>query len=202
MPDVLLDSVWPGLLAWAALYCSDYALTVACARLYEAGARDKILFEGSYEITPYFQSDINALRLVSPRFLAALVASSAWLAVIWWLSGQVWRPLWTLALGAVISLELAVHIRHLRNLLLFRALVRTDAVRGCIQYPRPLMLRLSSFEMLAFSAAFAVVSLFSGSLFILGGAMACLSLGAQHWRLARACLPAKPSSAEMRQTAG
>jgi hypothetical protein len=75
--DALVESAWAGPLLWAALYVSDYALTIASARLYSR--QDKIVFEGSFEITPQFQADVNALRRVSPRFCAILVVSTAYL---------------------------------------------------------------------------------------------------------------------------
>jgi hypothetical protein len=186
LPELFLDRLWPGLVIWTVLYISDYSLTIACARLYQAGARDKIAFEGSYEITPYYQRDINSLRRVSPRFLAALILSLVLLSVVWWLGMESpWPPMYSFMLGAMVLVELAIHMRHVRNLLLFRALVGSDAVRGRIEYPRRLMLRMSSLELLAFSGLFGVLFLFTGSWFILGGALACLSLGAQHLRLAR-----------------
>ena len=164
MPGLFLDRLWPGLVAWTVLYISDYSLTIACARLYQAGARDKIALEGSYEITLYFERDIDALRRVSPRFLAALLLSLVWLSVIWWLAMDTWPELYSFGLGAVVLMELAVHMRHLRNLFLFRALVGGDAVRGRIEYPRPLMLRMSSLEFLAFSGLYLVVFLFTRQL--------------------------------------
>jgi hypothetical protein len=57
-----------------ALYVSDYLLTIASVRLYQAP--DKVVFEGSYEITPLFQNDVNALRRISPRLLLALAGST------------------------------------------------------------------------------------------------------------------------------
>jgi len=194
LPELLLDKLWPGLVAWAILYCSDYGLTITCSRLYQAGARDKIVFEGSYEITPYFQHDINSLRLVSPRFLTALLLSLFWLAILWWLATESWPAVYSLALGAVILLELAIHMRHFRNLLLFRALIRTDEVRGRIEYSRRLLLRMSSFELLAFSGLFSVLFLFTRSFFVLGGAAACLSVAGRHWRLAQKHLAVQPET--------
>ena len=85
----------------------------------------------------------------------------------------------------MILLELAIHMRHVRNVVLFRALVGSEGVRGRIEYPRRLMLRMSSIEGLAFSGLFAVIFLFTGSWFVLGGAFTCLSLAAKHLRLAR-----------------
>jgi hypothetical protein len=186
VPGLFLDRLWPGLVAWTILYISDYSLTIACARLYQAGAREKIAFEGSYEITPYYQGDINALRSLSPRFLAALLFSLVWLSAVWWLAMESFFPaMYAFLLGGMILLELAIHVRHFRNLVLFRAIVGSDAVRGRIEYPRRLMLRMSSIEILAFSGLFAVVFAFTGSWFVLGGAVTCLSLAFKHFRLAR-----------------
>jgi hypothetical protein len=76
LPGLFLQNFWAGLAIWAALFVSDYALTITCARLYQGNVRDKIAFEGSYEITPYFQRDIDSLRRVSPRFVLSLLWSS------------------------------------------------------------------------------------------------------------------------------
>ena len=119
--------------AWSLLYVSDYALTITCARLYQAGAKEKIVFEGSYEITPFYQRDVNALRSISPRFLAMLTLSVAFLALVWVLDGQSQPKFYELVLGMMILVELIIHVRHLRNLLLFRAINYTDAVRGRIE---------------------------------------------------------------------
>ena len=194
MPELLLNNLWPGLVAWAILYCSDYGLTITCSRLYHSGASDKIVFEGSYEITPYFQRDINSLRLVSPRFLTALLLGLVCLAVVWWLATESWPAVYSLALGAMILPELAIHMRHFRNLLLFRALIRTDEARGHIEYSRRLLLRMSSFELLTFSGLFSVLFLFTRSFFVLGGAVACLSLAGKHWRLTRKHFPVQPET--------
>jgi hypothetical protein len=78
--DVLLQSAWLGSALWATVYISDYVLTVTCARLYRA--QDNIVFEGSYEITPIFQADIDALRAVSPRCVVALGASTLYVWLV------------------------------------------------------------------------------------------------------------------------
>ena len=181
----LLDNLWPGMLVWSVLFISDYSLTLACARLYRRGVQERIVFEGSFEITPYFQSDIDSLKVVSPRFLGAMLLAWVYLAAVWFLAGQSLPHLYEFVLGALISSQLAVHVRHFRNLFLFRAIAGTDAVQGRIQYPRPLMLRMSSVELLAFSASFGVLFVFTSSWFLLGGAFACLSLARKHRRLAK-----------------
>lgn len=184
-PEIFfLANLWSGLVVWTALYVSDYSLTLACARLYRHGVDEKIVFEGSFEITPYFQSDIDSLKVISPRFLAALVIGWVYLAAVWWVAAQSQPHLYEFVLGAMISSELAIHVRHLRNLFLFRAIIGTDAVRGRIQYLRPLILRMSSVELLGFAASFGVLSVFTSSWFLMGGTIACLGISLKHWRLA------------------
>jgi hypothetical protein len=181
----LLTTLWPGLCLWVALYLSDYSFTLKCARLYQAGVNRRIVFEGSYELTPYFQNDIDSLRVVSPRFVAALFVTVAWLALVWWLSMQSVPAIYPFCLGLLISVQLALHIRHLRNLFLFRAIVNTETVQGRIEYPRPLTLRISAVELFAFSGLFGVLFFFTQSWFVLGGAIGCLSVALKHWRLAQ-----------------
>ncbi len=180
----MLDNPWPGMVIWSVLYISDYSLTLACARLYRRGVGERIVFEGSLEITPYFQSDIDSLKVVSPRFLAAMLLTWAYVVAVWFLAAQSQPHLYEFVLGALISSQLAVHIRHFRNLFLFRAIAGSDAVQGQIRYPRPLVLRMSSVELLAFSVSFGVLFAFTSSWFLLGGAIACLGIALKHRRLA------------------
>jgi hypothetical protein len=185
LSNLFLSSLWPGLLAWSLLYVSDYTLTITCARLYRKGVNEKIVFEGSYEITPYFQKDIDSLRVVSPRFLLALLLIDGLLALFWLLYAQ-WLPeFYEFLLGVMILIQLSIHTRHLRNLFLFRAINKTGGVSGRIEYSRALLLRMSSVESLVFSGMFLLLFAFTQSWFILGGAVGCLSLAAKHYKLAR-----------------
>jgi hypothetical protein len=185
LSNIFFNALWPGVAAWSALYISDYAHTIQCARLYRAGANEKLVFEGSYEITPYFQRDIDSLRRVSPRFWAMLLVGVGMLSGYWLLSKYSWPDLYNFGLGSMILVQLAVHVRHLRNLFLFRAMISTDGVRGRIEYSRPLMLRMSACELFAFSALFFLVFVFTQQWFALGGASGCLSTALKHQRLAR-----------------
>jgi len=192
--DFLLGSPWPGLFIWAAIYISDYTMTLICARMYKAGVKEKLVFEGSYEITPYFQADIDSLKVISTRFLFALVLALVALGFVWWLTVQSEEPgLYHFLLGAMISIQLVVHMRHWRNFFLFRAMIANDDIRGHIEYPRALMLRLSCKEWLTFSALFFLLFAFTQSWFILGGVFGCLSLALKHWKLARKATPTSPA---------
>jgi hypothetical protein len=185
MMDVFGATPWPGLLVWAALYVSDYYLTIACARMYQKGAGEVIRFEGSYEITPYFQKDVDRLGLFSTRFVVALVGAAIVLVLVWWLARQLhWPGAYAFLLGSMIGQELAVHIRHIRNFALFKATLAGAGVHGRIEYARRTMLSLSATEFLAFSGLFFLCAIVTWSPFVLGSAVGCLSIAVNHRKLA------------------
>lgn len=186
MEQSFISQPWPGVLLWAALYCSDFFFTMACARMYQGGARERISFEGSFEITPYYQEDVDALRLFSPRFLIALTGISAMQAAVWWLTTQaLFLPqVYLFVLGMLVLSQVSVHLRHIRNYFLFRAIVTGSGISGCIAYARPVILRISAIEFFAFAAAYTVIYALTSSPFVLGGVVICLSIGANHWLLA------------------
>jgi hypothetical protein len=185
LSNFFLSSLWPGLIVWILLFISDYTLTIICARLYRNGVNQKIVFEGSYEITPYFQKDVDSLRLVSPRFLLILILFAGLIAAEWQFSRQTLPQFYEFLLGALILGQLQVHTRHLRNLFLFRAINTTGGVSGRIEYSRPLLLRASAVDALVFSGLYLVLFAFTESCFIFGGVVVCLSLAVKHRRLAR-----------------
>jgi hypothetical protein len=185
LAEFMATNLWPGLLLWTLIYCSDHLFTMVCAGMYRKGVHEKIGFEGSLEITPYFQKDVDALRKLSPRFIRALVLSLIALSLLWWLARQVALPAaYLFVLGAFVLAEVAVHMRHLRNFFLFRALLRSNAVRGRIEYPRPLILRQSATEFLIWSGLFAVFFLITREWFVLGGAVECAVVAFKHRKLA------------------
>jgi hypothetical protein len=199
MPDFFFHSLWPGLAFWSLLYISDYALTVTCARLYRAGACEKFVFEGSYELTPFFQRDIDSLRAISPRFLAMWLLSGLFLSAIWLLAAQSLRQMYAFGLGALVLVQLTIHIRHLRNFSTFRSVNRSDCVRGRIEYSRPFLLQQSSIELFCFSALYAILFVFTQSWFVLGGAASCLSTAIKHRRWAHKGVAKAPVGLPPRQ---
>ena len=69
------DSLWPGLVSWVVLYCSDYFLPPLRSGFTRLEFGTSWSLEGSYELTPYFQKDVDCLRSVSPRFVLALIGT-------------------------------------------------------------------------------------------------------------------------------
>ena len=193
--EAFYDGPWVGLAMWGVLYTSDLVLTMTSARLYQQGAREFVVFEGSFEITPYYQNDVDRLRMFSPRFFAALAVTCVVQALLWYLTMRalILPDLYLFGLGAMVLVELTIHIRHVRNLFLFRALLAGHGIKGRLEYPRPIMLRLSAMEVVSFAILYAILFVVTDSWFLLGGAFACLSLAVNHRNLSR--LAAKRTAA-------
>jgi hypothetical protein len=181
----LFDNPWVGISLWVALHISDFALTIVCARMYQSGVRDVLVFEGSFELTPNFEKDIDALRVINPRILLSLLWGIALLTALWWLSRFYLRETYEFGLGAMILVQVAVHLRHARNYVLFRKILAGQGIRGRVEYARPAMLEISAAELGCFALVFLLASAVAWSPFLLGGAASCASHAFQHWRLAR-----------------
>src|SRR6185436_17331339 len=120
----LATSPLPGVILWVILYVSDYYLTIYSAR----GFREirHFQFEGSYELTPQFQTDVDALKSISKRHIAMLVLCSILIVLLWWvIASRLALPwLYNLYLGLFLLIEVAVHLRHLRNVFLIHEVRR------------------------------------------------------------------------------
>ena len=174
----------PGVILWIILYISDYYLTIYSAR----GFRESGHFQFEvFELTPQFQKEINALKPVSRLHLTLLVLYSLLIVFIWWFTQRLLFFPWTylLYLGMFLLLEVAIHLRHLRNVFLIREIRKGGGVEGQISYRKWFSYRISALEFYTFSALFLVVAIVSYSPFFLGGAIMCIGTGFKHDRLAR-----------------
>lgn len=175
----------PGVILWLILYISDYYLTIYSAR----GFREigHFRFEGSMELTPQFQSDVNNLRPVSRRHVILLVITSLLVILIWWITQLSIYLQWTypLYLGMFLLLEVAIHFRHLRNIAIIREIRKNGGVDGQITYRQWFSYRNSANELYITATFFLLVSLLTYSLFFFGGAIACFGTGFRHARLAK-----------------
>jgi hypothetical protein len=168
------DNLWVTLACWGVIYISDYALTLVGARLASQRAA-QVSLQGSYELNPYFINDINARRLISPRFLLALTWTVFLLGMIWLLAqlSRLGMSVFELAFGAMILLELAIHMRHLRNIFSYRRVPQPGEMEGSMLYSRRYAFWLSALDLAVFALFYLVLWLFLGNLFLVGGAIAC-----------------------------
>jgi hypothetical protein len=188
---LLTHSPWLSIAIWAFTYLLDYYLTLYAARLYQAGAKEHFGFGGSYELTPYYQKEIDHLRLVSPRFLLMLALSSLAIWLVWWLAVRVLglSELFSLLIGGLVSRQLILLARHVRNIVLFRQARTPGNIQGRVDYLRHVTLHVSAAELFTFAVIYLLISLISGSVFFVGGALACTVTGVQHWIMAGKASP-------------
>lgn len=181
----LASSPWPGVILWIILYISDYYLTIYSARGFRKIRHFQ--FEGSYELTPQFQQDVDALKPISRRHLLLLAVYSLLIFLLWWVIVRyLGSPrLYLLYLGVFLLVEVAVHLRHLRNVFLVHEIQKNGGVEGQISYRKWFSYRVSSFEFSLVGVLFLIVAALSFSTFFLGGALVCFGTGFKHGRLAK-----------------
>jgi len=181
----LSTSPIPGAILWIILYVSDYYLTIYSARGFrEVG---HFHFEGSFELTPQYQKDIDALKPVSTRHVISLALSSLFIVLIWWLTKRFPFFPWTylLYLGMFLLLEIAVHLRHLHNISLIREIRKGGGVEGEIRYRKWFSYRISASEFYLYSVLFLFFAVLTYSPFFLGGAIMCFGTGVKHNTLSK-----------------
>jgi hypothetical protein len=181
----LTTNPWYGIILWIILYTSDYYLTLYCAR----GFREigHIRFEGSFELTPQYQKDIDALKPISRLHVTLLILYSLLILVTWWVTRLSPYLAWTypLYLGMLLLLEVAIHIRHLRNAAIIREVRKNGGVDGQIAYQKWFSYRISANDLYISATVFLLVALLTYSLFFVGGAIMCCATGFKHARLAK-----------------
>ena len=184
MQDWLTTNPGYGIILWIILYTSDYYLTLYCAR----GFREigHIQFEGSYELTPQYQNDIDTLKPISRLHVTLLILYSLLILVIWWFTRLSPYLAWTysLYLGMFLLLEIAIHMRHFRNVAMIGETREHGGVEGQIAYRKWFSYRISANDLYISATIFLMVALLTYSLFFLGGAIMCYATGLKHARLA------------------
>jgi hypothetical protein len=149
-------------------------------------------------LTPLYQKDIDALKPVSKRHIILLVLYSLLIVFIWWFTKRLLFFPWTylLYLGMFLLMEVAVHLRHLRNISLIREIRRNGGVEGEIKYRKWFSYRISAAEFYLYSALFLVFAVLTYSPFFLGGAIMCFGTGFKHSRLAKKAKSTLPQIVE------
>lgn len=183
---VVLEHPWLAIALCAATYISDYYLTLYAARLYQSHGKEHFGFSGSMELTPYYQQDIDQLRGLSWKFLRALILLALLSAGFWWLTTWLGYPsLFVVLIGALLLREAPIHIRHLRNIILYRSLRDGQSVTGRVEYSRAMVYQLSAVELSGFFLLFLLLS-WPADFFFIGGALGCGVIALKHWQAVRA----------------
>lgn len=191
LEGVFIASPWPMIGTWVVVYCLDYFQTIRGARLYREVGSQHITFEGSYELNPVFQRDIDRLRMVSPRFIALLVGTSILFGLYWWLCSTIlFMEPYLVLCGAFLLLEAVVNIQHVRNIATFKYMRdNPQQIGGRVTYTRQFLYWNRALDFGMFALLFGVIFAFTASWVVAGGALAALILaGRMLWmrrRIAR-----------------
>ena len=139
----------PEILLVPALMLSDYYLTVAGARLRDAG-HAKHFRTAHYELNPLWQRAIARKRWINPVHLVAVAVVTLLFYGIANLATDPLDPLPGFMLGFVVGLQGMINGRHLGNLATFGYLKRRqDAIEGAVIMGQEFVLRLSLFQTFA-----------------------------------------------------
>ncbi len=177
----LIQNVWIFLLLWSFVYLGDYFLTIYSAKGFRDQLSDHYGFERSFELNPNFEKDVNGLRTISPRHIGSWLLTSILLYLLRWTTNLLDIPqLFHFMFGALFLLEIAIHLRHLRNIAILKSYT-AGAIIGHIKYSYWFGLKLSAWEMFWFSIVFGFSSLTERSWFFFGGAVGCLIISIIHF---------------------
>lgn len=181
----LLSHPWLSPLVWAALYISDYYMTLWGARLYRQQSFCQV--EGSYELTPVHQKDVDNLRPISPTFLWYLIIGILFLALIGQVDGSI-PQVYGAFVGFFVFLEVVVHLRHSDNILFYRRLASPNpGVTGHILSSREQIYTRSAAQLAGLGSLLLLTYAVSGSYLLLGGSLSVLYTSLRHRLLAKRC---------------
>lgn len=179
----LLAHSWIAALAWIVMYTGDYYFTLWGSKL--SSAQRFIEYEGSYELTPAYQDDIDKQRKFSPRFFIWLISGAFVLMAPGYMDIGV-PYVYGILVGYVILPELYVHLRHLNSITNYRWLLRpSHGISGKILLPRSYMYHQSFVSLAGFAVFIFLIFALTNSPILLGGGLCCLIHAYHHFSLAR-----------------
>ena len=184
----LANSVILAIVLWALLFGLDYALTLRGAKLYREIGKKYQDIEGSYELNPQFQKDIDQRRLISRKFLLLLLLVGALIAIEWFGFVQIFHvPAgYLFVLGVLYCRQFVVHMRHLQTTSLYRFLSKNpDALSGSLRISREYILKQSETQFALFGILFLIIAALTSSWFFLGGSVGCMGAAVIHRRWLR-----------------
>ena len=165
------------LVLWVIVYLCDYFLTIHGNSLRLKYAKDHIGMDGSYELNPYYQKDIDTNNRLSRRFILMLVLFIVWLILMWYCANILKVPeVFSAATGYLILMELPILERHIQNISQFNAMKTPGAVVGYITYARWIQLALVGHIFGYWLIAYLLLFLLTGSWLFIGGSVAMLGL--------------------------
>jgi hypothetical protein len=177
----VLNHPWLPAALWIVLLVGDYYLTLWGARLYRAQHVYQI--EGSYELNPLYERDVDRQRLFSGWLLLWVIVGAALL-----LGGYAVEAKYAygVVVGCMIVGDIGIWMGHLENITALRGICgRRPGVIGQVRSSRENTYRRSSFRFAMLGLLAVVLFVLTGSAMILGGCLAFGGLAANDLRLSK-----------------
>ena len=174
---VLFDWAPLAIAVVVAAFFADYLLTHVGARASQK-VRDRWSVEGSYEMNPTWEAQIDSGRLFGWRVVAVPALLAVLLSIVRLLA-ESGTGLWLdpayfgFAIGVMLLLQGPVLMVHGANLQTFRALADPTAVEGGTRFRRWFVHRQGAVYLWQFAILWAVLWLPSQQAFFLGGVVSC-----------------------------
>jgi hypothetical protein len=176
-------------------FFADYLLTHLGARA-SRRVRERWSVEGSYELNPTWERQIDSGQVVGPRvFLAAglLAIALSLTRLLAWPGGEPLEPaVFGFFAGVMLLLQAPILMVHAANLQTFHDLLDPTAVEGGLRYRRWFIYRQGAAHLARFGVLWLLLWLPSQQAFFLGGTFSCFAFG---WRLHRLGVAARAAPA-------
>jgi hypothetical protein len=173
---VLIANPWYAAGLVIATYVLGYIVALYEARLYYAGARERIVYREGYPLAREYADTWQRGRPASWRFLALLLVLAMAIPLVGQVAAQRFsRPeLFMAIVGGLVLVDAAESLEHLRTITLFRQVLGGVSVGGKLELSRRATLTVRYVEWYSLAALFLLIALVAGSWFCVGGALGCV----------------------------
>lgn len=165
------------------VYMLAYYLANLEAYLYHHGVKRKLNFQDRYQIPKEVLDAGSAQAWVRWRvknwtFWGALLVLAIGIPSVWQVTLNYNRTdVFLILVGGLILAEFAELVGNLRNILWFRRIRETGAVKGQAEFSKKATLSLVYGDQYSFAALYFFLFLVTSSWFLLGGALTCAISG-------------------------
>jgi hypothetical protein len=179
-------------------FFAEYTLTHVGARASEL-VRDRWRVEGSYEMNPVWERQIDSRRWFGPRVLLVPLALAGILSLLRLLAGVVDLyadpAYFALGVGTMLLIQAPILMLHAANLQTFLLLADPTAAAGGIVYRRWFVYRQGIVYLAGFAVLWLLLWVPSQQAFFLGGVLSCGVFAGRLAQLAKAARMAPPTAA-------
>jgi len=174
--SALIANPWYAAALVATVYILGYVIALYSARLYEAGAKTRIIYRDGYPLAREYADTWQRGRPVSARFVALVVLVVAASPLVGQVATERFAQpgLFMAVVGGLVLVEAAETLEHLRNIALFRQVLGGVSVGGRLELGRRAVLTMRYVQWYTLAIIFFGLALLAGSWFCAGGALGCV----------------------------